>query len=255
MIGPALRYITKPDKDGISRRLYIVQCILCGCDRFVHKNKMFPPARCKRCSDKRPRTEEEKQNISEKLKQRSLDLAELSPTKKCPGCNRTKKRHLFMKNRARGGGVNSLCKVCEKKYRAAKKAGWKETDYAAWKAEALRSNWLARARQRDVDPATVPTKAEIKEWLLNQIPWTCYYTGNALGNDIGVDHKVAIARGGSFGLDNLVLVSKKLNMAKGVMSDEEFMELLCLTARWEDGGASILKRLASSGGTFRRKKG
>ena len=255
MIGPELNYVIKQRKNGDNYRAYTTNCIQCGAERYVFKSKLFPPARCKKCHDSLPKTEAQKKNISEKLKQRNRDLVELSPTKKCPGCNRTKKRHLFMKNRARGGGVNSLCKVCEKKYRSAKKAGWKEADYAGWKAEALRSNWLARARQRDVDPATVPTKAEIKEWLLNQIPWTCYYTGNALGNDIGVDHKVAIARGGSFGLDNLVLVSKKLNMAKGIMSDDEFMELLCLVSRWEDGGASILKRLASSGGTFRRKKG
>jgi 5-methylcytosine-specific restriction endonuclease McrA len=69
-----------------------------------------------------------------------------------------------------------------------------------------------------------------------------------------VDHKIAIARGGSFALDNLVLVSKKLNMAKGVMSDDEFMELLCLTSKWEDSGASLLRRLSVSGGIFSSNK-
>ena len=249
-----LRFIYTKDKHGQKRRAYLTKCPECGKEKQVQKSKLDRPRKCADCYHKQPRTEKEKQNISNTLKERSRLLAELSPTKKCPGCNRTKKRHLFVKNRSRGGGVSSLCKLCEKRYRAAKKADWKEADYAGWKAEALRSNWLARARLRGVDKEEVPTKVEIKEWLLSQLPWTCYYTGEALGTDIGVDHKVALARGGGYGLDNLVLVSKKLNMAKGVMSDAEFMELLCLTARWEDGGASILKRLAGSGRTFSKGK-
>ncbi len=253
-MNPELRFIYTKDKHGQKRRAYLTKCPECGKEKQVQKSKLDRPRKCSDCYHKQPRTEQEKQNISDTLKERSRLLAELSPTKKCPGCNRTKKRHLFIKNRARGGGVSSLCKLCEKRYRAAKKADWKEADYAGWKAEALRSNWLARARLRGLDKEEVPTKVEIKEWLLSQLPWTCYYTGEALGNDIGVDHKVAIARGGSLGLDNLVLVTKKLNLAKGIMSDTEFLSLLALVSTWEDGGTSILKRLMSSGSTFSKRR-
>lgn len=249
MIGPELLYISREKVNGKKERLYLSYCTACGAERHVRKDFLFPLGRCWSCVGRRVKTEEEKKKISETLKKRIAQVAAENPTRKCTTCNRIKKRHLFGRQ-GKGGGIVAVCKACVKKASALRRANTKAEDYAGWKAQTLRGNWLARAKSTGADTSTVPTTKEIREWLLSQLPWECHYTGNALGNDIGVDHKIAIARGGSFDLDNLVLVSKKLNMAKGVMSDDEFMELLCLTAKWEDSGASLLRRLSVSGGIF-----
>lgn len=100
----------------------------------------------------------------------------------------------------------------------------------------------------------IPKISEIKEWLEKQYPYSCYFTEEKLGRDFGVDHKIPVARGGSFMLDNLCITSMFINGAKGVMTEEEFKQLLKIISTWEDKGKSLLVRLRSSNTMFGGKK-
>jgi 5-methylcytosine-specific restriction endonuclease McrA len=121
-----------------------------------------------------------------------------------------------------------------------------------WKATQLRSNWIRRARQHNIGPEEVPPVQEILIWLLKQIPFTCYYTGESLSErSFGVDHKVSIFRGGGFNLENLAVTSLKINGAKGDLSEEEFRQLLNTISTWEDRGVRLLRRLSWSNSMFK----
>lgn len=138
-----------------------------------------------------------------------------------------------------------------KEYRKLKK----KQDPSFYKSHQLRSNWKARARSLGVEPLGLPSAPEIRAWLDSQKPYKCYYTAeNISEKDIGLDHKVPIARGGTYSLDNVVITSKAINGAKGQMTEEEFRQLLKLISYWEDGGKNLLMRLKASGHIFKTKQ-
>ena len=173
-----------------------------------------------------------------------------SLAKKCTLCNKTKKAHLFSKGNTKGGHV--WCKACFKKYRRDHKAKMKEEDFLKWKSQQYRTNWRRRAKNLGFDPnIDVPTAKEIRQWLDTQQPFTCYFTGDALGRDFGTDHIIPTARGGSFGLDNLCITSTRLNSAKGTMTGKEFKDLLKLIGKWDDNGTELLTRLVASNAMFK----
>lgn len=135
------------------------------------------------------------------------------------------------------------------KYRKKKR----QEDPLFWKSHQLRSNWRARSKQYEGSTA-LPTAKEIRDWLLNQQPWKCHYTGEEISFEtLGLDHKVPISRGGTYDLSNLVITSKKINGAKGGMTDKEFRQLLKLISKWEDKGQAILSRLKAAGHIFSRR--
>lgn len=139
-------------------------------------------------------------------------------------------------------------------YHKAYRAFKKKEDPLFWKSHQLRSNWAARAKKLGV-VAKLPSAGEIRDWLNKQRPFSCYYTGVEIkDSDIGLDHKIPIARGGSYDLNNIVVTSKIVNGAKGDMTDLEFKQLLKLISKWEDGGKSVLIRLRASGGMFKKGK-
>ena len=100
----------------------------------------------------------------------------------------------------------------------------------------------------------VPSVKEIVDWLDKQVPFTCFYTGEKLEREFGVDHIVSLTRGGSFRLDNLCITNPFINGAKGSMTGDEFKALLELISTWEDGGKEVLRRLRSAGTMFGGKK-
>ena len=141
-----------------------------------------------------------------------------------------------------------------KRWREAYKAEMKDTDFHKWKATQFRSNWRRRAKLHGISADHVPKVNEIIDWLDSQKPFTCFYTGEKLERDFGVDHIVSLARGGSFSLDNLCITNPFINGAKGSMTGDEFKALLELIRTWEDGGQEVLRRLRSAGTIFGGKK-
>ncbi len=130
----------------------------------------------------------------------------------------------------------------------------KAEDYNAYRAKHLRSNWRRRAVKLELDLNEIPSIPKITEWLDDQMPYTCYLTGDPLDRDFQVDHRVSITRGGGFGLDNLGLTSQLLNGAKGSMIESEFRELLNLVESWDNKGESLLSRLQASNSVFNKGK-
>lgn len=176
----------------------------------------------------------------------------MADTKKCTVCNRTKGLHLFGKLKQSPDGLNWRCKACHRRYMREYKQNLQEEDFVKHKSRQLRSNWRQRAKGLGQDPDSVPTATEIAAWLHEQTPWTCWYTGEALGREFGVDHLQPLDRGGSFDLDNVALTIPEVNVAKGAMTEHEFQELLDMVRDWEDRGDAILRRLRSSGHIYAR---
>lgn len=126
----------------------------------------------------------------------------------------------------------------------------KKKDPIKHKAYQFRSNWRARAKKLGLED-TVPLAKDIDTWLRQQIPFTCYYTGEAIMEDeLSIDHKIPIAGGGSYELGNLVITSPYINGCKGNLTDSQFKDLLSLITTWPDKGKSLLKRLRFSGGMY-----
>jgi len=123
-----------------------------------------------------------------------------------------------------------------------------------WKASQLRSNWRSRCKKVKGDIDSVPTRQQIEDWL-NLTPLKCYLTGKeVIKSKMEVDHKRPISNGGSYGFNNLGITSKRLNSAKGNMSEKEFKGLLKLISKWEDKGDQLLNRLIAANNVFRRRR-
>lgn len=175
-------------------------------------------------------------------------------SKICPRCQINKPFTCYSKDSNRVDQLNSWCKDCIRASRRELKRRYKEKDFLRWKADQFRSNWIRRAKQNGLSISDVPFRDNIKEWLETQQPFVCFYTGVALDNEFGVDHKVSIFRGGGFELDNLVITCPKINGAKGDLSSEEFFALLKTIGTWEDKGERLLRRLLWSNSRFQRSK-
>jgi 5-methylcytosine-specific restriction endonuclease McrA len=126
---------------------------------------------------------------------------------------------------------------------AAARKSLKRTNFPRWKSSGLRSAWLARCKKVGLDVSQVPNTKQIEQWLIDNAPYTCYYTSIALNTQFEVDHKTPVSRGGTFGFDNLVIASPAMNGAKGSMTSQEFKQLLKLINKWPDQGKQLLIRL------------
>ncbi|AGT13865.1 hypothetical protein WHEELER_74 [Mycobacterium phage Wheeler] len=62
-------------------------------------------------------------------------------------------------------------------------------------------------------------------WLCNGISSTrCYYTGELLGPDFHLDHKMPVSRGGAHAVDNIVPCTSWVNVSKGPRTEQEYRE-------------------------------
>lgn len=114
------------------------------------------------------------------------------------------------------------------------------------RAARLRASLLTRGKKHGVEKTT-PTKEELLVWFSIEAVygfWVCYYSGLDLRlTDIHIDHKQPLHRGGTNCLSNLCICSKKMNTAKGSMTEQEFKSLLAFLSTWEDRGELVLRRL------------
>lgn len=153
-------------------------------------------------------------------------------------------------------GRRSVCKQCMKELEAGRDRNsmvrerrliLKYTDPLKLKARTVRNGMLRRSGL----PA--PTISEIEDWLKSQ-PLVCHYSGKPLPeDDLSVDHKIPLERGGDNSLTNLCVCTKQMNTTKGTMTDLEFASLLEFLVEWEDGGTKVLSRLRMAGHAFSNK--
>jgi len=176
----------------------------------------------------------------------------------CTSCGKYSLWELFPVSTKTSTGRASQCKVCKRKKRKSKGRDYRREKYCARKhrevlkksdpylvrSRNIRSSLMTRARKLDMDRSEIPKAEEIKIWLVNQKPLTCYYSGvNVDLWKMHIDHKVPLNRGGSNSLDNLCVTDAKMNPAKGAMTEKEFKSLLRLINSWEDKGDYLLSRL------------
>jgi 5-methylcytosine-specific restriction endonuclease McrA len=94
-----------------------------------------------------------------------------------------------------------------------------------WVAAKLHRNGIAR-REHDAFFAK----------LVEQ-NFACYYTGSALvpGQNCSLDHRIPRSRGGQNSIDNIVWCDTRINLAKGDMTDEEFVAMCRKIAARSEG--------------------
>lgn len=127
------------------------------------------------------------------------------------------------------------------------------------KAANFRNNCLVRADKLDIDRTLIPMPNEFYLWLMTYEPkletyrkrlyLRCEYTGEKIKlDDIQIDHKTPISRGGLFGIENLAITSDKTNQYKGSLNQMEFLSLLSLLNTFDEvARIDVLTRLRSGG--------
>lgn len=99
---------------------------------------------------------------------------------------------------------------------------------------------------------TTPTIPEIEKWV-NRKSYSCHYCLiKLIIDDITVDHKTPLFRGGNNQLDNLCIACSSCNTIKGSLNEEEFRQLLQLVNQWEDSGEYILRRLKMGNNIYKK---
>ena len=128
------------------------------------------------------------------------------------------------------------------------------------KSQSFRSNCLHRAKKAGHDVKSIPMPKDIAAWLQRQpmivkrkrLYFSCYLTNELVPvSKIEIDHRVPVCRCGDYSIDNLGITSARINQAKGMRSNDEFLALLQLIATWDDKGASIIKDLRAGASAFR----
>jgi hypothetical protein len=155
-------------------------------------------------------------------------------------------------------GRASICRSCKSDLKSSVPLDRKKENYSArknrkrlkkeepflLKGRTLRGSLMSRSRKDGMDRSVVPTALELKKWLEDQVPLTCYYTVVPVELfKCHIDHKIPPRRGGTHTLPNLCVCDPKANSAKGAMTEEEFKALINLLNTWEDKGLYLLSRL------------
>ena len=160
----------------------------------------------------------------------SLEKTKTGKSAECKKCK--------VEQRRKDGRNYTREKLSEKQRRAILK---RDNPYLL-KARLIRTRLIGRFKDKE-NKSLTPSAEIILEWLQNQ-EIKCFYSGVTLDLDnITIDHKIPIKRGGTNKLSNLCIASHHMNSAKGSMTDREFKALLKLISKWEDGGNSLLRRL------------
>jgi len=116
-----------------------------------------------------------------------------------------------------------------------------KADWFSWKSRSLAASFSKRFKK--LGDTTKLSAKDIKEWLV-QVPSVCHYCGIGLDKkNFGVDHAIAVARGGINAISNLRQCCRGCNTAKGAYSEVQFRELLALISKWDDGGKALLAQL------------
>lgn len=233
-------------------------CTKCGSfkdwEHFSDNNKKNAPyqksAKCKECT----REDDKLKRVKLQKEQGITESGRI-----CTKCNTFKPWVDFPENKSKKNNIHPrCCKLCleESKTIASKKSrDLKQENWELWQARALRSRWLARFKKHYPNQPydSVPTAKEIESWLKTK-ELVCYFTDQPLSKEsINFDHITPVSRGGSFGLDNIALVTPEVNQIKGELNEEEFKQLLALTSSWEDQGKYLKQMLKRASMVFVNK--
>jgi len=119
-----------------------------------------------------------------------------------------------------------------------------------WKSRSLAASFNRRFKKQN-DNSKLTSK-QILEWLIS-VPFKCHYCSVALHQkNFGVDHAIAVSKGGPNAVSNLRQCCRGCNIAKGTYSEEQFKQLIEFISTWDDGGKALLAQL-KRGFAFYRK--
>jgi 5-methylcytosine-specific restriction endonuclease McrA len=151
--------------------------------------------------------------------------------------DRQKKK--YKRKKSKNSKANSMKSYYRMKY----------NNWFAWKASCYRSSLIKVSSKEEA-----ATKKELEDMLIKSNK-TCYYCAKELTQEnISLDHKKPLARGGSSKIANLVLCCKDCNMTKGSLNGNEYKQLLKCVSKWEDEGQYLLGRLKGSNRFFIRRR-
>ena len=84
---------------------------------------------------------------------------------------------------------------------------------------------VTRAKSKDQ-----ATRSQILE-LLERQQYRCALSGDALSpDDAELDHVVPVTKGGDNSINNIQIVTKRINRMKGAMTNEQFVAACCRVA-------------------------
>lgn len=89
--------------------------------------------------------------------------------------------------------------------------------------------------------------------IAESVGMICAYAGEMITErNFSLDHDVPISRGGSFGLENLRVVSMRGNETKGKLTRPEYVALLCsLDMMGAEAKQDVLRRMRAGGKMLR----
>jgi 5-methylcytosine-specific restriction endonuclease McrA len=177
--------------------------------------------------------------------------------KECLKCKKTLPTTLFSKKKSSKDGLENRCKECVSK---SKKQNYDKEKIKQTRLRSKTKNVLrfrcnqARLNWKNRSEHPLPDLNLLEEHIKKLIKNGCFYSKKEINEEnFGIDHKIPLKRGGTNSLENLVPVDQMINKAKGDMTDKEFISLLKVISKWEDGGESLLLKLRASNTIFKRR--
>lgn len=145
--------------------------------------------------------------------------------KRCCRCKATKSLTEFNKSRSNKDGLEARCKLCQNAKR--KQEQLDAVDFANHPKQA--KTWIRNTLHTWKPGPTTQERIILSEALYKRLleQPTCPYTGDKLVPTVNcnLDHRMPTSRGGGvYDLDNLQFVSRRYNMAKNNMNDQEFLD-------------------------------
>lgn len=175
---------------------------------------------------------------------KAVDTWDLKRGRECRGCGQYKDREHFYAHPQGLNGLSGKCKECAKTYSKQPKYKKRKKELYVERREAgvcvncagppvqpgacrCRTCWFG---DMSANRTGTTKNAKMLEELWDEQGGCCFYTGEALveGATASVDHQLPVSRGGTHERENLKWVTKKVNVAKGTLTHEEFVALCAL---------------------------
>lgn len=196
---------------GRPRAGKMVACVQCGKEVYRHPSTVNRTLCSHSCRDAATKAKRVKDGAA-----------------RCAKCREWKPIANFVKGV--GGRPHSYCKPCSAAWFAARR-GVAPEDRKRYRPAFKLTDEQRRQNKRDSNrrqhmarraAGKKPDKLDIGKILCLQ-DMRCAYCGQAISDSYHIDHKDPVSRGGTNDPSNLQATCPKCNMAKGAMTDEEFL--------------------------------